>query len=770
MVSLVEVVLNQETFFTDNRPDGPDGPDGPNPENVVYPGANIGDWERTSQILSIDIRINNGQVSIAHTKADQWNPTESVGSSSVEDPVEGNAWIFVPLADGKTYAAPYDWIGKADPDHMLDVETLDNFYKQLPVRAGVPELRNWVPLPGDKIGFMVSGLAKNGLKNVEERSNMLVVTLPDSEGKIPIEVCSQNEETTEGTNIPTCRDGCEVPNRITIIDNLANRHSDAMNKAHALNSDSGDVEGSDERWEFMDRVVETLRTTDDGFGYTCVNKDCENISTGKVAYKCKVETTENTTNSTANTTSGSTTSTVNNPLPDVSGDIITIDILRNGSGTQWTSSDPETDPQDGWAYPRPGAGDEDGTGEEKPELADEVGPGGGVSPPPSTSSTSSTPPTSSTECSDDSNTPESQLDLVKRIAAKTNNLYQTSPDQFTQNVAECLRAIDSKWGRHLNNNTLSNNIVAYNTEGSGVPYSIQVIANADSSNPTLVWNILKSDGQCGQAGGQWQKIEGNCIVELEGHCTEEQIDSGYYDTVDGKCYPECESFYESNALGVDIGTGDECDDENYNTLPIQNTLEEKQDSTKCCRRSSKTDCSVAGYRFIGDNCYPSCMTAASLAGHSSYEEYENDNAFIELITFTTSDCEDLSHDQTDDWTDFNFYDSYRFQSSTNLEGTSTCKLKDCPERTGCCIKKLVAPDTSKIIRYDSNGWSQSDRERVGSPSSSNTTPPPATPTPSGGGSRGNECTNETQCGHLECGGGEQTFEVFCNNGRCECGT
>ena len=771
--------ITPEEVYTDPVPLIP-GPDNRDKDKVVYPdGADIGEWKRTSQISMLDINIKSGKVSITHTKAGQWNPTKTVGSQSVEDPVEGNAWIFVPIR-GKSYAAPYDWMGKADPHHMLDVGDLDGFYQQLPQRAGISALRNWVPVPGDRIGFMVSGLAKNGLTNVEERSNMLVVTLPNKEGTVVLEVCSQNEEASEGTNIPTCPEGvCQIPNRITIIDSLARQNSDALNKAHALNSEkisAGSVGHGDERWEFMDRVVETLRSTNDDFGYTCVNKDCEDISTSQISYKCKIESeTENTGNPTTSTTSGTTTSTtsgtsaLNNPLPEVEVDetIVTIDILKTG-GTQWEPSDPETDPQDAWIYPRPGA-DEDNP----EELGGEVGPGGGVSNPesPQNESTSNTPCFGS-----GSNAPESQSDIVNRIAAATGDLYKTAPDQFTQHVALCLKDVDSKWGRRLNSDeTLSKDTVAYQIEGSEVPYSVNIIANSGGSNSTLTWSVPRQDGQCGQTGGQWEKVEGNCIIEIEGHCTQEQKDSENYETVDGQCYPKCKSFKVSNNIGLelallDIGSGDECeDDENYNTLPINNTLEEKQESQKCCRRSRKGICE-SGYGLYNGNCHPQCAIAARLAGYN-YRYFQYDDGCSGILgvidKFCTEDCSDLKERGLTNWKDFTFYDPYRFLSSNNIDNISEVLLDS--DKNGCCV--AGEPDAAPIKAYDADGWHESDHERVGSSSSSNTTPPPATPTPSGGGGGSDECSNDLDCANhafSECSMSAGSGQADCVNGQCTC--
>ena len=40
----------------------------------------------------------------------------------------------------------------------------------------VAPLSSWEPRPGERMGLMVSGLARGGLSNVKERSNVSMVT------------------------------------------------------------------------------------------------------------------------------------------------------------------------------------------------------------------------------------------------------------------------------------------------------------------------------------------------------------------------------------------------------------------------------------------------------------------------------------------------------------------------------------------------------------------------------------------------------------------
>ena len=732
--------LGEEKDYTENvPPDKFPDPDNPNTRGkIVWPenAKEVANWEATSKITSFDINTTNGQVSIAHTKTGQWNPTTSINSDSVEDPVEGNAWIIVPL-NGKGYAAPYDWIGKSDPDHMLDVDTLDGLYQQLPIRSNVSELANWEPLPGDKIGFMVSGLVKGDIKNVEERSKMIRVTLPDKNGKVSTETCSLNDDDTdtstttttsgdtEDTDISACPEtACEALNRISIIDDIVHENSSAFRNAIELSEETGSVEDDDERWEFMDKVIIHLRATDTGFGYTCINESCvtsDNISTSKVAYTCK----ENTETSTS-----------------PGNDIITIDIFNSNGSTKWDPSDPEEDQPDGWIFPRPGA------------------------------LNTTTTTTGGGPCSSDTNAPISRSNIVQRIADETGTLYKTNPSTFTQRVVECLRDIDNDWGRYIGSDgTTITDTVAYRTNRQdNNPYSIKIINDVDGSK-TIGWSIQSQNNQCGRVGGTWHEIDdiSNCIIELKGHCTQEQIDSGDYGTINNKCHPKCDSFDETNVEGVDIGTGDECDDDtgNYNILTIKNTYEEEKDGSKCCRRSSKRFCG-SGYRLYDGNCYPTCHYGAKLAGYASSSNihiYENN---ICVGPFCTDDCGDLSEDGHKDWADFNFYDPYTFRNLDSTADVETCRSGDCPDDTGCCIRG--SQNETPIEAYDGKGWNQQDRNRVSAGSSGGGSNTSSTTTTTADTSSGNECTASSadiDC-FEQCSMSENSEDAQCENGECVC--
>ena len=311
---------NEPYKYTANPPPDqfPDPDDPETRDDIISPeGLDIVNWTKTSEITNVNINIENGQVCIPHTKAGQWNPTQNVNAPSAEDPVEGNAWIIVPLDDDKDYAAPYDWLSAEGPCHMLNAETLSNLYEQLPQRTGVTELARWKPVSGDRIGFLVSGLAKSDLENVKERSNMLIITLPDANGEIPTEVeepCSQDPESS------FCLENCHVPNKLEVINSIAERNADSLTKAHQLytekqSNESESITSEDERWEFMDRVAQVLHGIDDRFGYTCVHGDCNDISTHQIAYKCEEDAEEEDAETTEN--------------------IATVSILTQDGETQW---------------------------------------------------------------------------------------------------------------------------------------------------------------------------------------------------------------------------------------------------------------------------------------------------------------------------------------------------------------------------------------------------------------------------------------------------
>ena len=755
-----------------NPPGGFPDPDNPkNKDNIkwLHGNTDISEWNKTSKITppDIEIKVQNGQVCITHSKQGQW-PSKSAQARLdpiVTKPVEGNPWIIVPIK-GKGYAATYDWLRAGEPCHMLDVENLQNLYssdKSLGKRTHKSPLTRWIAVPGDKIGLMVSGLARNQVRNVQARSNMLVVTLPDENGDIPPDV---EEPCSQDPNSSLCKE-CLVPNRITIIKNIVEKYGEASAKAYELRTDyiadgPDTISSDDPRWEFMDRVVSRLHKMDERWGYTCIRKNCADIATDTIAYACgQGQPSESSSIFTVNIIGENRTfgwNIVNDPNPkeeDVE-DTEDADDARDlgdhggdegdnegegtgnpsgpgqadpgsqGSRAIAMSTDTEDDPGPGWLYPRPGAKE---YGCVPPEGAPN---------------------------------PARQLELVKRVADKFGDLYEIDVKEgdrykidveeidvkkFTTHVAECLREKDSKWGlREADSGFPSKNIVAYNT--GNPPYSVSIVRETGE----LQWAVQESPsgGDCGYIGGIWQATQGECILEdVDGDeplCPKELFDAETHQTVKGKCLPNCITFQKTNVEGVDIGIGDLCDDTtNYNILEIEGTVEGSGDSPlKCCRRSSKINCPT-GYKLKNRICLPRCRQAAKLKGYTDEagggDEGTGNWVLHEKQTFANdAQCKELDEygpDGYNDWEDFEFYDPYNFKKSTNKtnnQGGIYFQNNDYL----CCVRD--SQDAQIRQPYDLKGWHPDDKiDGVHYPSSNDNTPSSTTTTTT------SECQSDSDC-------------------------
>ena len=720
--------------YTDPNPEGgfPD-PDDPKTKNNIkwlHGNANISEWDRTSKITppDIEIKLENGQVCITHSKAGQWPPKSAQAKVDpiVTEPVEGNPWIIVPI-NGKGYAATYDWLRAGEPCHMLDVESLEKLYnsdKSFGKRTHKSPLTKWIPIPGDKVGLMVSGLIRNEVRNVQERSNMLIVTLPDKSGDIPQAV---EEPCSQDPNSSSCPKNCNISDRTTVIKAIATTYQDASAKAYELRNNyiadgPASIKNDDLRWEFMDRVVTRLNSTDKRWGYTCNRKNCSDISTDTIAYACgsgdpseseRIKTVqiigeshtlswtplhdpdaENEEDDDGNDASdrdtGGETKSGAGDVGDGTGNVGSGGDAGDGGGdagdgagdpaTQGSraiamSTDSEEDPGPGWLFPRPGARD--------------------------------------FRCSHDDHAPSSQLDLVRRVAAKTGNLYKTDVNKFTEHVAECLKAQNNNWGRHVRDSGFtSNNIVAFaHDTGNANPYSVSIVRRTEEGedgDPQLQWVVQEnSSGLCGNVGGTWQAVQGDCILveEDEGEpCPKNLVDAGTHITVKGKCLPFCTAFAKTNAPGVEIGIGDLCDDTtNYNILEIKGTVEGSQDDPKkCCRRSDKRSCPT-DYQYARkereEGCFPYCNKAAQLSGYS--RGYLHDKGLLR-----SDSCRARSQ------RDFSFYDPYNFRSlnSTKVYEVLSSDTGFRSKNYYCCVRGIQRQVQQG---YDSKGWHPDDKTTSG---------------------------------------------------------
>ena len=127
---------------------------------VTWLHHNVSGWAQTA---SLNAGVG-GSVNLNYDKARVW-PARNVGGTDVN----ANAWIFV-FQDGRWYAATWEWLRPGQTSKSTRAVHGDHIKKS--------PLNDFVPRSGEVYGFMVSGLARDSTRNVEERSNVDMVRWP----------------------------------------------------------------------------------------------------------------------------------------------------------------------------------------------------------------------------------------------------------------------------------------------------------------------------------------------------------------------------------------------------------------------------------------------------------------------------------------------------------------------------------------------------------------------------------------------------------------
>lgn len=129
----------------------------PDLTHVVWLGTNVASWSET---VTLTATIDPVNLRLSFT--DNWT-AQRIGSRSVE----GTAWIFV-YQNGTYYAAPFsDVLAGQRTWSRTDV---NGVLVDLP-----PVISTWVPTPGVRYWFMVSGIARTQVRNSSERSSLVPI-------------------------------------------------------------------------------------------------------------------------------------------------------------------------------------------------------------------------------------------------------------------------------------------------------------------------------------------------------------------------------------------------------------------------------------------------------------------------------------------------------------------------------------------------------------------------------------------------------------------
>ncbi len=123
---------------------------------VKFLGSDVSSWPVTA---SLNASVSGGRVNLPYSKAKVW---------PASDGMNANPWVFVNL-NGQWYAATWEYLRYGQTMKDMRGKSWGGHIKVAP-------LSSWEPRAGERIGLMVSGLARGGLSNVRERSNVCMVT------------------------------------------------------------------------------------------------------------------------------------------------------------------------------------------------------------------------------------------------------------------------------------------------------------------------------------------------------------------------------------------------------------------------------------------------------------------------------------------------------------------------------------------------------------------------------------------------------------------
>ena len=136
------------------------------PSEITTPirwlNVDVSNWAQTA---SLNARVGGGTIYMPYDKATVWPNRGGVNA---------NCWAIVNIG-GTWYAATFEYLKVGQQSKPMCVlakcDGKGDHFKVAP-------LSSWTPHSGERFGIMVSGLARGGNRNVQERSNISMVTWP----------------------------------------------------------------------------------------------------------------------------------------------------------------------------------------------------------------------------------------------------------------------------------------------------------------------------------------------------------------------------------------------------------------------------------------------------------------------------------------------------------------------------------------------------------------------------------------------------------------
>lgn len=129
-------------------------------KGVQWLHTDVSQWRQTA---TLDVSVRSTTITLNYNKANTWPGIQVTASTGGQIRVNANPWIFV-QRNGTWYAATFEWLTVGQTVKAVRAVQGDHIK--------VPPLNTFVPVHGEVYGFMVSGLARDSRRNVQERSEV----------------------------------------------------------------------------------------------------------------------------------------------------------------------------------------------------------------------------------------------------------------------------------------------------------------------------------------------------------------------------------------------------------------------------------------------------------------------------------------------------------------------------------------------------------------------------------------------------------------------
>jgi hypothetical protein len=129
--------------------------------DIRWLDTDVSSWPVTSKL---EVRLDGKYIVYEQDGTGKW-PSTSVNGGDLT----GNPWVFIQQADGTWYAATDEWMRpgqKVKAKYHVNGAHIKEY-------SHIPE--SWQPTPGVVYGFMVSGLARTSDRNVQERTQIVLM-------------------------------------------------------------------------------------------------------------------------------------------------------------------------------------------------------------------------------------------------------------------------------------------------------------------------------------------------------------------------------------------------------------------------------------------------------------------------------------------------------------------------------------------------------------------------------------------------------------------